>query len=71
MNLVTFLTIWSWILMITGGILSIANAALFWYCEYTREGQYTVLVYGPRHYWTVKWAILFLVVGLTIFFSLE
>jgi hypothetical protein len=57
--------------MITGGILSIANAALFWYCEYTREGQYTILVYGPRHYWTVKWAILFLVVGLTIFFSLE
>ena len=71
MNIITFLTIWSWILMITGGILSIANAAMFWYYEFTNDGQYTVLVYGPRHYWTVKWAILFLVVGVSIFFSLE
>ena len=57
--------------MIAGGILSIANAAMFWYYEFTNDGQYTVLVYGPRHYWTVKWAILFLVVGVSIFFSLE
>jgi len=71
MNLITFLTIWSWIFIIFGGFISIINVLMFWYYEFTNDGRYYVLVYGPRHYWTVKWGILFLVVGLTVLFSLE